>query len=35
MINEKLDTKLIEVLKENGLTESTRLEQICIPKIKR
>ncbi|MDP2335996.1 MAG: DEAD/DEAH box helicase [Bacteroidota bacterium] len=34
MINEKLDIQLLEVLKENGLTESTELEQICIPKIK-
>ncbi len=34
MINEKLDIELLEVLKENGFTESTRLEQICIPKIK-
>jgi len=34
MINEKLDAQLIEVLQENGLTESTELEQICIPKIK-
>jgi len=34
MINEKLDKQLIEVLKENGFTESTKLEQICIPRIK-
>ena len=34
MINEKLDIELIEVLKENGFTKSTELEQICIPKIK-
>lgn len=34
MINEKLDQQLIEVLEENGFTESTELEQICIPKIK-
>lgn len=34
MINEKLDTQLLEVLKENGFTESTKLEQICIPRIK-
>lgn len=34
MINEKLDKQLIEVLKENGFTESTELEQICIPRIK-
>ena len=34
MINEKLDTQLLEVLKEKGFTESTKLEQICIPRIK-
>jgi ATP-dependent RNA helicase RhlE len=34
MINEKLDIELIESLKENGFTESTELERICIPKIK-
>lgn len=34
MINEKLDIQLIESLKENGFTESTELEQICIPRIK-
>ena len=34
MINEKLDTELIEVLRENGFTDSTELEQVCIPKIK-
>lgn len=34
MINEKLDVQLIESLKENGFTESTELEQICIPRIK-
>ena len=34
MINEKLDIQLIEVLKENGFTESTQLQQVCIPKIK-
>ena len=34
MINEKLDTQLIEALKENGFTESTNLEQICISRIK-
>jgi ATP-dependent RNA helicase RhlE len=34
MINEKLDTQLIESLEENGFNESTELEQICIPKIK-
>lgn len=34
MINEKLDIQLLEVLKEKGFTESTKLEQICIPRIK-
>ena len=34
MINEKLDILLLETLKENGFTESTELEHICIPKIK-
>ena len=34
MINEKLDIALIESLKENSFTESTELEQICIPRIK-
>jgi ATP-dependent RNA helicase RhlE len=34
MINEKLDIQLLEALKENGFTESTELEQICIPRIK-
>jgi superfamily II DNA/RNA helicase len=34
MINEKLDIQLIESLKENGFTESTELQRICIPKIK-
>jgi len=34
MINEKLDKQLLESLKENGFTESTELEQICISKIK-
>lgn len=34
MINEKLDTQLLEILKEKGFTESTQLEQICIPRIK-
>ena len=34
MINEKLDILLLETLKENGFTESTELERICIPKIK-
>jgi superfamily II DNA/RNA helicase len=34
MINEKLDKQLLESLNENGFTESTGLEQICIPRIK-
>jgi superfamily II DNA/RNA helicase len=34
MINEKLDTQLLEALKENGFAESTELEHICIPRIK-
>ena len=34
MINEKLDKQLLESLKVNGFTESTELEQICIPRIK-
>lgn len=34
MINEKLDKQLLESLEENGFTESTELEQICISKIK-
>ena len=34
MINEKLDIQLLEILKEKGFTESTELEQICIPRIK-
>ena len=34
MINEKLDIGLVNVLKENGFTESTELEKICIPRIK-
>ena len=34
MINEKLDIQLLEVLEENGFTESTELEHICIPRIK-
>ena len=34
MINEKLDTQLLGVLKENGFTDSTELEHICIPRIK-
>lgn len=34
MIKEKLDHSLVEVLKEEGFTESTELEKICIPRIK-
>jgi len=34
MVNEKLDIRLLEVLKENDFTKSTKLEQICIPRIK-
>jgi superfamily II DNA/RNA helicase len=34
MINEKLDIQLLESLQENGFTESTEVEQICIPRIK-
>jgi len=34
MIKEKLDSQLLEVLNENGFTESTELEKICIPRIK-
>ena len=34
MIKEKLDSQLLEVLKENGFAESTELEKICIPRIK-
>jgi superfamily II DNA/RNA helicase len=34
MINEKLDKQLLESLKELGFAESTKLEQICIPRIK-
>lgn len=34
MINEKLDAQLLEALRENGFTESTELEKICIPRIK-
>lgn len=34
MIKEKLDALLLESLEENGFTESTELESICIPKIK-
>ena len=34
MVNEKLDVRLLEVLKENDFIKSTKLEQICIPRIK-
>jgi superfamily II DNA/RNA helicase len=34
MFTEKLDIPLLESLEENGLTESTGLQHICIPKIK-
>ena len=34
MVKEKLDIQLLEVLNENGFTESTELEKICIPRIK-
>ena len=34
MIKEKLDIQLLEILEENGLTESTETEKICIPRIK-
>ncbi len=34
MMNKKLDIQLLEVLEENGFTESTELEQVCISKIK-
>lgn len=34
MIKEKLDALLLESLDENGFTESTELESICIPRIK-
>ncbi len=34
MINEKLDKQLLESLKDNGFTESTELQRVCIPKIK-
>lgn len=34
MIKEKLDSQLVEVLKEKGFAESTELEKICIPRIK-
>lgn len=34
MFKEKLDQQLLESLEENGFTESTGLQAICIPKIK-
>jgi ATP-dependent RNA helicase RhlE len=34
MFSEKLDIQLLESLQENGLTESTGLQHLCIPKIK-
>ena len=34
MFIKKLDEQLLESLKDNGFTEATQLEQICIPKIK-
>lgn len=34
MIKEKLDISLIESLKEHGFTESTEVQQVCIPRIK-
>jgi superfamily II DNA/RNA helicase len=34
MFTEKLDIQLLESLEENGLTESTELQHLCIPKIK-
>ncbi len=34
MFTEKLDIQLLESLEENGFSESTGLQQICIPKIK-
>ncbi len=34
MINEKLDTELLESLEDLGFTESTEFEQVCIPRIK-
>lgn len=34
MFTEKLDIQLIESLEENGLTKSTALQHLCIPKIK-
>jgi len=34
MFTEKLDIQLLESLEENGLTTSTKLQHLCIPKIK-
>lgn len=34
MFTGKLDIQLLESLEENGLTESTELQHVCIPKIK-
>jgi superfamily II DNA/RNA helicase len=34
MFTEKLDIQLIESLEQNGFTESTALQHLCIPKIK-
>ena len=34
MFTEKLDIQFLESLEENGLTESTELQHVCIPKIK-
>lgn len=34
MFTEKLDIQLLESLEENGLTASTELQHLCIPKIK-
>lgn len=34
MFTEKLDIQLLESLEQNGFTESTALQHLCIPKIK-
>lgn len=34
MFSEKLDIQLLESLEENGLTQSTELQRVCIPKLK-
>lgn len=34
MLTEKLDIQLLESLEQNGFTESTPLQHLCIPKIK-